>query len=106
MSKKRLFHVEYDFDMVVLAENEEEAREIAKEDCDEAFADCRYELYPVVSEIRDMRSLPSFWSNSAPWGSDGDTTCEKIMFAVEEAERKRPPTAEEIEAAGQMRLLA
>lgn len=103
---KRLFHVSFEFDMVVLAEDEKEARQVAEDDCDDAFRDCRYGLYPFVDEIRDMSLLPSEWARSAPWGGDGSATCEQIMLAIEEAEKKRPPTAEEIEAAGQMRLLA
>jgi hypothetical protein len=46
------------------------------------------------------------WANSRPYERDDDKTCAEILAEEAEAEARRPPTPEEIEAAGQQRLIA
>ena len=46
------------------------------------------------------------WEKCRPHGRDDDKSCAEIMQEEAEAEKRRPATAEEIEAAGQQRLIA
>jgi hypothetical protein len=45
------------------------------------------------------------WAQSRPYEREDDMTCAQILAAEAEAEKRRPPTAAEIEAAGQVRLI-
>jgi len=68
---KKLFSVTVEFEMIVLAEDRQEAEELG----DQYYRDV-YD--PVVSarEIKDPRRIPSDWKDSFPF-DDGDN-CETV----------------------------
>lgn len=99
---KRLFTVEIEQSVVVLAATEKAAEEIAKDVAcghDIEWLDAMYSAY-------ESPRLPDGWDKTQPYGHEGRETCEQILEALEEYERTRPPTLAELEAMGQQPLIA
>jgi hypothetical protein len=102
-----LFRVEAEFDVVFFAEDEAQAEIDARDAVREAL---RWESDGFVmwgpNRVK-AKDLDRDWLSSYPYNreTDDSRSCEQILEAEEEAERKRVPTAEEIEAAGQQRLV-
>lgn len=102
---KKLFTVEIEQTIVVLAANETEAEEIAKD-----TAGCGGDLDwndAMYSSYESGRCLPADWVKAIPFGLENmkDQTCGQIRDALEEYERTRPPTKAELEALGQVPLI-
>jgi len=103
---KRLFTVEIQTEVVVLADDEAEAEDIAKEQAscggDIEWNDADYSIQEVYSW------LPPDWLKSPPFGMPREMkqmTCEQIIAAWKEYEAEQPPTIAELEALGQQRLI-
>lgn len=101
---KKLFNVEVENDLVVLASDRDEAEAIAKKvvtrNADELdWHDASY----GASEVR--KYLPHGWANALPYGDEDKFTCKQIIEAWEEYERTRPLTKAELEAKGQVPLI-
>ena len=69
---KRLYDVE--IRVFVMAEDEEEARQIATRECQ-----------PEEADAEEAGSVDVFWWDSIPYGSDDDKTCGKIMAEMRAA---------------------
>jgi hypothetical protein len=102
---KRLFTVEIEQTIVVLASDDAEAEEIATEaaSCGGGvdWNDANYA--PIEVEGR----LPPDWLKAIPFGIPRgmkEQTCAQILAAWAEYEAARLPTAAELEAMGQQRL--
>ncbi|MEN4917540.1 hypothetical protein ABE485_02625 [Achromobacter spanius] len=70
-----------DLDMVVEADNEDEAWDVAREDWKEAASDCRkdVQIY-VVGEIKLTDKLPPGWDKDCiPYGGDGNTRIRDLL---------------------------
>ena len=73
---KKLYKGSVVIDMVVLAENEEVAKRIMKDNYKDEVAPSE----PLISviEIKDASGLPTRWNkNCVPWGAKND--CEKTI---------------------------
>jgi hypothetical protein len=95
----KLWEVEIEVEpLVVLAETEQEAERIAARNVRYGVEDAHYWASPLTAPVDPE------WRKSRPYGAkDGDLrTVQQIM----DEEAARPPTTEEIEAAGQQRLIA
>lgn len=97
---KKLFIVSVEQSIMVLASDEKEAEQVAK---DEAgcgggieWNDAMYSAY---------EGLLYGWGKSLPFGEHPDLTCAEIREAWNEYERTRPRTRAELEAAGQVPLI-
>lgn len=100
---KKLFTVgvEITHEMIVLAEDEEEAEMIAKE----SFDPWEIDKDSAWFDVSETYGIPAGWIGAIPFGSQDKHTCEQIQAAWNEYETMRPPTLAELEAAGQQRLL-
>lgn len=101
---KKLFNVEVENDLVVLASNRAEAEAIAKkivtQNADELdWHDASYGAWEAG------KSLLHGWDDALPYGDEDKFTCKEIMEAWEEYERTRPLTKAELEAKGQVPLI-
>lgn len=96
---KVLFEVEIQQTIMVMASDESDAVDIAKE---EAFS---IEWNDADYDAREASYVVGAWAKSEPYGSDLRLTCDQIMEKLEEYERNRPPTKAELEAMGQQRLM-
>jgi hypothetical protein len=103
-----LYKVEFEGEVVIYSEDgppdEWDVRDAVKDELwDGGGVDglCIY----AAERVTDKTWLGE-WSNSRPHGREDDKTCNQILAAELEAEKRRPPTTEEIEAAGQQRLIA
>ena len=102
---KRLFTVEIEQTVVVLASDACEAEEIAKEQAacggDIDWNDSMYGAYEAG------RSLPADWVKAIPFGMGTirQQTCQQIRDAWDAYEVAKPPTTAELEALGQQRLI-
>lgn len=99
---KKLFAVEIEKTIFVLASHRHEAEEIAHEE-----AGCGGHLEWEGGDVFaiEAESVPKDWRNAIPFGlHKSDATCAQILEAWAEYEQTRPVTQAELEAAGQMRL--
>jgi hypothetical protein len=81
----KLFRVRCVVNLVVLAEDEPAALEIAER---EAEAEASNGLQSMeIAPVDRIEDLPSGWRGSYPYGGDGEATCREIL------ERQQPPTA-------------
>lgn len=98
-----LFHVEIDLELYVVADSQDEAERIAERHLhEEAHSACYWASEPVTKE----ENVPGDWIDCLPYGAKrSGKTVRQILAEQAEAERTRPPTLAEIEAAGQVRLI-
>jgi hypothetical protein len=99
-----IFRVEAEIEVMVFAKDEDEAERLA---ADAVRAELRYgepTLWPPT-RVEDVPSLMG-WQDCSPYNRKDSMTCRAVMEAEAAAEAARPPTLEEIEAAGQQRLIA
>lgn len=102
---KKLFTVEIETEVVVLASDESEAEEIAKE---QAGCGGNVDWNDADYTVQESDGwIPPDWTNAIPFGmgTTKQRTCEQILAAWKEYEAAQPPTAAELEALGQQRLL-
>jgi hypothetical protein len=75
---KKMYVVDVELTMVVMAESKREAISIAQDHVEEeAYIDT--EAVTVVSELKKPSEVPPYWKNCIPWGSDDDRTIEAIL---------------------------
>ena len=75
---KKLYMVHIEDDIMVMAENEKDAEDVAvrglrEEDADPDFVDA------ALVEGLGVACLPKGWQGCLPWGGDDDRTCEQIL---------------------------
>lgn len=94
----KLWLVDVSFEMIVYADTEAKALRVAELNAREEAENAACWAQPL------KRPYDSEWKDSCPYGLPrGDyRTVEAILAEIE----ARPPTTEEIEAAGQQRLIA
>jgi hypothetical protein len=96
---KKLFEVEIQKSIYVLAADEDDAVEIAKSETH------RMDWYDVDFDAQESSYVVGEWSKAEPYGSKLGLTCEQIMSQLQEYEKNRPPTKAELEAMGQVPLI-
>lgn len=103
---KKLFTVEIERTIMVMASDRKEAEAIASEVESEFSFNSDNEA--TFSAYEPGKYLPNGWDTGIPYGLENmkDQTCEQIMGAFEEYERTRPPTKAELEALGQQQLIS
>ena len=84
---KKLYEVE--IKVYVMAEDAEEAAQIAVTDCQDTEA-----------EAFLANSVDSEWFDVIPYGGDDDTTCGEILKSQRAAQQSHPADVEERPAAG------
>jgi hypothetical protein len=96
-----------DLEAMVYADSYNEAVAAADEAMQDHISDDGINVLGMVScdhkPIKDARFLGD-WRTSLPYNSDDDRTCQQILEDEADTEKRRPPTAAELEAAGQVRL--
>lgn len=103
---KRLFGVEIEESIYVLAADESEAKEIAQEQAscggDIDWGDADYSVQECDGRIA------ADWAEAVPHGIPlgmKHQTCQQILNAWAEYEAAKPPTQAELEGIGQQRLI-
>jgi hypothetical protein len=96
-----LFHCEIELDLYVEADDEDEAESLAESHAGEEL----HRAAVWVNQVTTGSYIDADVLRSRPWGGDGSKTIAQLLASYAEAERNRPPTTDEIEAAGQQRLI-
>ena len=79
MGKKKLFIVTTEIESVVLAENEDDAADIAAENYRDICSEVNLD-YSTSWDARECGRLPQGWNNTCiPWGSEDDSMCGQYM---------------------------
>ena|SRR5688572_33156396 len=102
---KRLYEVQIEQTIIVLASDEGEADEIARE---QASCGGNIDWNDANYDTCELAHVPADWQKAIPFGMPHgmrDRTCQQIFDAWKEYETARPPTAAELEAMGQQRLI-
>jgi hypothetical protein len=99
-----IYYVEADIGVMILADSEEAAERMAERALAEEVRWNGIGNHWPPCRVTALDMYPN-WADALPHGST-ERTCAQILGAEAEAEKRRPPTAEEIEAAGQQRLIA
>lgn len=101
---RKLFNVEIQREIVVLAADESEAIEIAKR---QSGCGGGIEWNDADYSALETEWLPKGWTGAIPFGAgnDKELTCGEIIDAVEDYERSLSPTKAELESMGQQRLV-
>ncbi|MEX3933333.1 hypothetical protein AB4Y32_16270 [Paraburkholderia phymatum] len=84
------YAVEVSFTMIVMADNEVDAQEVAEDNSHEAWRDTFDQKHCVLGPVTDERQLNAHgWSlNDIPWGGDGETSLRTILAEL-------PPVVEQ-----------
>jgi len=92
MSKKLwAVSVELEMDICVLAETEEEARDLARDSAREEMRNqCADWWVNKPREVTEEKGLPEDWNGSAPYGGDGNTTTTEFLAALKETPKETP----------------
>lgn len=103
---KTLWHVTLEVEVVVLAKTRQDAEALGRDEWRDISGDCDPDVSASPCEIpisgKKRWSIPGSWDRSEPYGDDEGMTCGQIIEAIEEyRNRPMPPTAAELEAAGQ-----
>lgn len=100
----KLYAVEIERTLMVLAESEQEAEVIAeRNEREEMMNGAEY----VSASPATERNIPQEWYGSHPYtdSNDCDKTVRQLLDEILEAERLRRPSVQELEAADQQRLV-
>lgn len=101
-----LYRLTAEIEIVMYAEDWSEAEDGARDCMRDAIRDDPGEFQLTGPHEVKVGGYLGEWHNSRPYNRDGDDlTCTQILAMEAEAEKRRPPTVEEIEAAGQVRLI-
>lgn len=100
-----IFRVEAEIEVMVFAKDWEEAEREARDAVREELRwnSDGFTMYGP-DEVTDPLHLFD-WKDARPHNRDDNLTCAQIMELEAERKAKTPPTIEEIEAAGQQRLV-
>ena len=110
MIARRLWRVpvEITLDMLVVAANEEEARATARDYLDDEINDYLHADLAYVGpgkRLHEPQEVPKEWKGSCPYFPRGAERNDTAGPETVEEWLALPPTAEELEAAGQLTLL-
>jgi len=87
----KLWHVDVHVPVIILAEGEEEAKQVASEEIDRIMA-CEDAIgfdYFVMKEITDVRDIPFNWEfDSVPYGGDGEKDIQEYLDEIVTADTK------------------
>jgi DNA primase large subunit len=100
---KKLYEVEVKTVFYVAADSQEEAEEMAADAISMGDVDLSDEREIEAWHVKDSMYIEKAWADVTPQG--GDKPCYEMADEWREYERTRPRTAEELEAAGQQRLV-
>jgi hypothetical protein len=85
------------------AEAEAAANEAMQDHISDDGVDVRGAVYCHRKPVTQARELGD-WRDSLPYNSDDERTCLQVLESEYENAQRTPPTAAELEAAGQQRL--
>lgn len=74
----KLFRITTEVEFFVVAEDEEDAIQVASNHGSEAFRDT-YDVDYFASEINSLSEVPKDWRDCYPYGDSGDLNCRQVM---------------------------
>ena len=82
---KKLYEVEVDFTMFVMAEDESKAKDVAQANVNEEIDNLNSRDFGISR----TKFYPYNWENAYPYGSDTNQTVKEILEAEKEAAKKQ-----------------
>ena len=88
---KKLYIVNIESSMIILAEDRDEAVEIGMKSLHEHLIDADSD-FGRPRELRDENQIPYNWRDAFPFGEGGNKTCLEIMRGGQDVTEHTPPT--------------